>query len=62
VIGNNELHLNTATVMEALQMWLDAKMLASAPTVIDVKSAQGRDVYVVTVSSTAQRPSAPGKS
>lgn len=26
MIGNNELHLNTKTMIEAMQQWIDAKM------------------------------------
>lgn len=60
--GNNELHLNTATVMEALQMWLDSKMPHGAPTVTSVKpSGRGDLMFVVDLSSDADRPAAPQK-
>lgn len=57
--GNNELHLNTATIIEAVQLWLDSKMV-SAPTVTDIKAGNRIDgVFVVEVSSDAGRPEAP---
>ena len=60
--GNNELHLNTATVMEAVQQWLDNKMPTSSPTVTHFKSSgKGDGVFVVEVSSDADLPVAPKK-
>ncbi len=58
--GNNELHLNTATVIEAVQMWLDSKMPHGAPTVTSVKASGRSDcMFVVDLSSDADRPAAP---
>lgn len=58
MIGNNELHLNEATLIEALQFWLDAKLKVPAPTVTGVKmnDAYGSKTFVVSVSSEADRP------
>lgn len=40
--GNNELTLNQATMIEALQMWLDAQMMAGkAPKVTSVAAKSG---------------------
>lgn len=36
MIGNNELHLNEATMIQALQYWLDSKMVNTAPTVTGI--------------------------
>lgn len=58
--GNNELHLNTATMIEAVQMWLDSKMPHGAPTVTMVKpSGRGDAMFVVDLSSDADRPAPP---
>lgn len=35
--GTNELILNEATVIEALQLWLDSQMVPKAPVVTGVK-------------------------
>lgn len=49
--GYNELHLNEETVIEAIQFWLNSKMVV-APTVTGIKSS-GYDgaTFVVKVSS-----------
>lgn len=55
--GNNELHLNTATMIEALQYWLDHVMLQNTPTVTGVKSESGsHGIFIVNVSGEADRP------
>lgn len=60
--GNNEFHLNTATMMEAVQMWLDYQMPKGAPTVTGVTPGRNGDhTFVVALSSDADRPSAPQK-
>lgn len=60
--GNNELHLNTATMIEAVQMWLDSKMPRGAPTVTQVKPNGRTDsMFVVELSSEADRPPGPTK-
>lgn len=60
--GNNELHLNTATVIEAVQQWLDGKMPSGAPTVTNVRSSGRGDLsFVVEVSSDADRLAGPKK-
>ena len=52
--GNNELHLNSATMIEAMQQWLDAKMPHAAPTVTDVRVLD-RTTFIVAVSDSADR-------
>lgn len=55
--GTNELHLNTATMIEAVQLWLDSKMPHGAPTVTSVKpGARSDHMFVVELSSDADRP------
>ena len=36
--GNNEMILNEATMIEVVQIWLDASMVIAAPKVTSVKS------------------------
>lgn len=52
--GTNELHLNEATVREAIQHWLDSKM-ATSPKVAGFKKdpspSMYRNVFVVTLES-----------
>lgn len=36
--GNNELRLNEATMIEALQLWLDSKFTKDAPRVTSVEA------------------------
>ncbi len=38
MIGNNEMILNTATVIEAMQEWLDKRMAGFAPRVTNVRA------------------------
>ena len=58
--GDNELHLNTATMIEAVQQWLDSRMVRDAPTVTIVKpSGKGDSMFVVGLSADADRPAAP---
>lgn len=35
--GNNELRLNEATMIEALQLWLDSKFVKAAPRVTGIE-------------------------
>lgn len=39
--GNNEMRLNEATMIQALQQWLDSKMPHGAPKVTSVKKESG---------------------
>ena len=39
--GSNDLILNEATMIEAIQFWLDAEMAQPAPKVTSVKSESG---------------------
>ncbi len=36
--GNNDLHLNEATIIEAMQQWLDREMPKDTPKVTGVKT------------------------
>lgn len=51
MIGNNSLHLNTVTMMQAVQQWLDIQMPAGAPTVTGIKCNNNEGIFVVQVSS-----------
>lgn len=56
MIGSNELHLNTATMIEAMQQWIDAKMPHGAPTVTDVRVLDRTErTFVVALSADADR-------
>lgn len=37
MIGNNMIVLNTATMIEAVQFWLNSKMPTDTPKVVDVR-------------------------
>lgn len=56
--GTNELHLNEATMKEAMQSWLDKKMI-SAPTVTSVRlkdpPSPHSSTFIVTVDADADR-------
>lgn len=55
--GNNELHLNTATMIEAVQQWIDGQMPNGAPTVTGIKPRNDNTAsFVVNLSSDADRP------
>lgn len=44
MIGNNQLNLNAATVMQALQEWINKRMGEHAPRVVSINhSKQGYD-------------------
>lgn len=45
--GNNSLHLNEATMIEAVQEYLNARMLSAAPKVTSVK-AENSSAYSAT--------------
>lgn len=50
MIGNNSLILNTATMIEALQEWLDKRMGEYAPQVMDVAPKDAsRGVFEITL-------------
>ena len=38
MIGNNDLSINEATMIEAVQFWLDSKMVPPVPRITSVKS------------------------
>lgn len=38
MIGNNKLELNTATMIQAIQEWLDRKMPTGSPLVTNVEA------------------------
>lgn len=42
--GNNELRLNEATMIEALQLWLDAQFKGPAPRVVSIEE-HNSDTY-----------------
>ena len=54
----NELHLNTATMIEIVQMWIDMDMPVDKPIVTDIKSVDGnhylRPMFVVELNSDKQ--------
>lgn len=39
--GNNELRLNKATMIEALQLWVDAQFVKNPPRVTSVEELSG---------------------
>lgn len=41
--GNNELHLNEATMIEAVQYWLNSRFVNAAPVVHGISG--GKDSY-----------------
>ena len=43
--GNNELILNEATMIQAIQFWLDSKMVQQAPKVTSVKPDKDTGPY-----------------
>lgn len=50
MIGNNELHLNKATMLEALNFWLKSKFhIEKAPTVVGVREATTSNIFIVKV-------------
>lgn len=53
--GMNELHLNTATMIEILQMWIDMDMPIDKPKVINIKPVDdkyyGCTMFVVELES-----------
>lgn len=51
MIGRNELILNKATLKQALQKWLDARMVKSDQEVLDVKYDPCDDLMTVTIVS-----------
>jgi hypothetical protein len=56
--GNNELLLNTATMIEAAQLWLDSRMKQPVPTVTSVSVSQD-GTFKVKLSGDADRPAKP---
>lgn len=57
MIGNNKLHLNTETMIEAMQQWIDTKMPNGAPTVTDVRVLDRTErTFVVVLCSTKPGP------
>lgn len=60
--GNNTLILNTATMIEAVQLWLDSRMQAPVPTVTAVEpdnANYGSNTFKVELSSDSDRPAKP---
>jgi hypothetical protein len=60
--GNNTLILNTATMIEAVQLWLDSRMQAPVPAVTAVepdKANYGSATFKVELSADADRPAKP---
>lgn len=60
--GNNTLILNTATMIEAVQQWLDRQMVQRAPTVTGVEAEvkkYGNTTFKVELSTDADRPAKP---
>lgn len=55
--GNNELILNEATMIEAVQFWLDSKMVARAPKVtgISAKNEGYNQTFAVSLDADADR-------
>lgn len=47
--GNNELHINQATMIEAMQLWASATFKAPPPIVLSVKSVGPAGEFVVNV-------------
>lgn len=63
--GNNQLVLNEATMIEAVQFWLDSKMVATAPRVTQVAGPTdkyGGNNFTVSLDADADRadPRQPG--
>lgn len=58
MIGNNQLNLNAATVMQALQEWINKRMGEHAPRVVSIShTKQGYDeTYCVGVDSPLPSP------
>ena len=65
MIGSNQLTLNQATMIEALQFWLDSKMVGKAPKVTQVAGPTdkyGDNAFTVSLDADADRadPRQPG--
>jgi hypothetical protein len=63
--GNNQLVLNEATMIEAVQFWLDSKMTPTAPKVTQVAGPAdkyGGNTFTVSLDADADRadPRQPG--
>jgi len=63
--GNNQLVLNEATMIEAVQFWLDSKMMPTAPKVTQVAGPTdkyGGNNFTVSLDADADRadPRQPG--
>ena len=57
--GNNTMILNTSTMIEAVQLWLDSRMKDPVPTVTGVEADAknyGSPTFKVELSSDADRP------
>lgn len=53
--GNNQLHLNKATVMQALQQWLDRNIAGGGPTVYDISWHLADGTTIVSVKEREQK-------
>ena len=56
--GNNQLVLNEATMIEAVQFWLDSKMIPTAPKVTQVSGPSDKysdNSFTVSLDSEADR-------
>mgnify|MGYP001248570355 CR=1 FL=1 len=52
MIGNNSLQLNEATMIQALQFWLDSQFINKAPIVTAISCASGPSkVFCVSLES-----------
>ena len=59
MIGNNEIHINQATMLEAVNLWLAAKF-KTAPNAIDVRKNTnptnvGSEQFIIKVSSAVEK-------
>lgn len=53
MIGGNELHLNKATIIEALNFWLKSKFyIGKEPIVVDVREATTSNTFIVKIERT----------
>lgn len=54
--GENEIKLNTASVMEAIQMWLDAQFVAGRSPVVTAFSVEDKYDGTYTVKVEERKP------
>lgn len=51
MIGNNELHINTGTMIEAVELWLKSKMAGEYRVVNVTRSDEDTTVFVIKLES-----------